>query len=149
MTQNSQQSNTQTLKHCEATNSHTISTKDLRIFLAIWAGIFILLAIFPLFRDLHATPRLWAIIACIVSIVLMCIPRVIVPFYRLWILLGEAIGFVISRTILAILFFGIFTPIALFFRLIKRDVLHQKPNKAIQSYFIQRTQQPQSMKNQF
>ncbi|MFC3866993.1 SxtJ family membrane protein [Helicobacter equorum] len=149
MTQNLHQSNTQTLKHCKAIKSHEVSTKDLRIFLAIWTGIFMLIAIFPLFRDPHTTPRLWAIIACIVSIVLICIPRVIVPFYRLWILLGETIGFVISRTILAILFFGIFTPIALFFRLIKRDVLHQKPDKTIQSYFLQRTQQPQSMKNQF
>lgn len=125
----------------------TISTKDLRIFLTIWAGIFVIIALLPLLRA-HE-PRLWALISCALSLALLAFPRIITPIYRFWILIGEAIGFVISHSILAILFFGIFTPVALVFRLIGRDVLHQRPNKDTQSYFIDRTQQPHSMKNQF
>lgn len=126
----------------------TPTTKDLRTFLTIWAAIFALIALFPLLKDAN-TPRLWALIACGISLALLAFPRVIAPIYRLWIVLGEGIGFVISRTILAILFFGIFTPVALFFRLIGRDVLAQKPDKRAPSYFKARAQQPQSMKNQF
>jgi len=125
------------------------TTKDLRTFLAIWAGIFAILALFPLLKDYANTPRVWALIACGISLALLAFPRVITPVYRLWIVLGEGIGFVISRTILAILFFGIFTPVALVFRLIGRDVLAQKPDKSAPSYFKVRAQQPQSMKNQF
>ncbi|WP_394952247.1 SxtJ family membrane protein [uncultured Helicobacter sp.] len=125
------------------------TTKDLRTFLAIWAGIFAILALFPLLKDYANTPRVWALIACGISLALLAFPRVITPVYRLWIVLGEGIGFVISRSILAILFFGIFTPVALVFRLIGRDVLAQKPDKSAPSYFKVRAQQPQSMKNQF
>lgn len=124
-----------------------ISTKDLRVFLTIWAGIFLAIALFPLLTE-H-TPRLWALLACAITLALLAFPRAITPIYRLWILLGEGIGFVISRTILGVLFFGVFTPIAVFFRLIGRDVLCQKPRKSATSYFIERTQQPQSMKYQF
>ncbi|WP_394909300.1 SxtJ family membrane protein [uncultured Helicobacter sp.] len=125
------------------------TTKDLRTFLAIWAGIFAILALFPLLKDYTQAPRVWALIACGTSLALLAFPHVITPVYRLWIVLGEGIGFVISRSILAILFFGIFTPVALVFRLIGRDVLAQKPNKSAPSYFKVRAQQPQSMKNQF
>ncbi|HIV48627.1 SxtJ family membrane protein [uncultured Helicobacter sp.] len=125
------------------------TTKDLRTFLAIWAGIFAILALFPLLKDYANTPRVWALIACGISLALLAFPRVIAPIYRLWIVLGEGIGFVISRSILTILFFGIFTPVALVFRLIGRDVLAQKPDKSAPSYFKVRAQQPQSMKNQF
>ncbi|WP_394953931.1 SxtJ family membrane protein [uncultured Helicobacter sp.] len=125
----------------------TISTKDLRLFLTIWAGIFAIIAPLPLLRA-HEI-RVWALIACGTSLALLAFPRVIAPIYRLWIVLGEGIGFVISRSILAILFFGIFTPVALGFRLVGRDVLRQKPDKNAQSYFIERAQQPHSMKNQF
>ncbi len=131
------------------TNSH-INHKDIYLFLGIWASIFAVIALFPLIKayDLSAI-RIWAIVACGVSFALMLTPRVVIPVYRIWIIFGEILGFIISRTILGILFFGIFTPISLFFKLIGRDILHQIPDKNAKSYFSKRTSKPQSMKNQF
>lgn len=128
-----------------------VSTKDLRVFLGIWAGIFALfLALGYIKND---SLREWAACGVLISLVLMIIPRIITPLYKAWVWLGEKIGFVISRVILALIFFGIFTPLGLAFRLFGRDILGLKlafSNKdKAQSLFKIREIQPTSMKNQF
>lgn len=128
-----------------------ISKKDLRVFLGIWAGIF---AVFLLAGVLRGdTVRIWALCGFALSIAFMAIPRVILPFYRVWLKFGEIMGFVISRIILALIFFGIFTPLGIIFRVFKRDILGLKlafGNKdKSQSLFKIREIAPTSMKNQF
>lgn len=131
------------IKHILTTQ---INPRDLRLFLGIWAGIFSAIFIYGLFREKLI---LWAFIALVIVLALQISPRVITPLYRAWIVLGEIIGFVVSRAILFLIFFGIFSPIGLFFRLIKRDILRQKFDKNAKSYFITRQTQPTSMANQF
>ncbi|OBV29778.1 hypothetical protein BKN38_01485 [Helicobacter sp. CLO-3] len=128
-------------------HSHKTNTKDLRIFLGIWAGIFALFLGFGYFA--HDMWRIWALVGLAISLVFIPYPRPIAPLYRVWVKLGEMVGFVISRSILLVLWVVIFCPIGLFFRVISRDVLQQKPDKKAQSYFIKRTTPPQSLKNQF
>lgn len=128
-----------------------ISKRDLRVFLGVWAGIFALFLALGIFR--HDNLQIWALCGFGVSLALMAIPSVIMPLYKAWVWLGEKIGFVISRVILALIFFGIFTPLGLAFRLFGRDILGLKlafshKDKA-QSLFKIREIQPTSMKNQF
>jgi len=52
----------------------------------------------------------------------------LLPFNRLWMQFGILIGLIGSPLVLRILFFLIFTPIALFFKLIGRDELNLKSN---------------------
>ena len=52
----------------------------------------------------------------------------LLPFNRLWMQFGILIGLIVSPLVLGILFFLIFTPIALFFKLIGRDELNLKSN---------------------
>ena len=128
-----------------------ISKCDLRVFLGIWAGIFAVFFGFGIFR--HDNLQIWALCGFGVSLALMAIPNIIVPLYKAWVWLGEKIGFVVSRVILALIFFGIFTPLGLVFRLFGRDILGLKlafSNKdKAQSLFKIREIQPTSMKNQF
>lgn len=121
--------------------------KDLRVFLGIWAGIFAVFLIFGFFK--HGIARDWAIVGIVASVVLMCrLPKLATPLYKAWVRVGEALGFVISRSILALLFFGIFTPLGLIFKLFGRDVLEQKfADKA--TFFKPRATPPGTMKNQF
>ncbi len=123
------------------------SPKDIRIFLGIWAVIFIIIASFGLYKGNGI--KLWAIVCAIVCVGLMWIPRYVAFIYKVWILLGEMIGFVISRSVLFVLFFGIFTPIGIFFRIIGRDSLMRRYDTNAKSYFIARKSPPQSMKQQF
>ena len=137
------------------TNCHIerseISKKDLRVFLGIWAGIFAVFLIAGIVH--HDILRIWALCGVIIAFALMAIPRAILPLYKAWIWVGEKVGLVVSRVILAIIFFGIFTPLGIIFRLFGRDILglklaFQSKDKS-QSLFKIREIQPTSMKNQF
>ena len=139
------------LLHLYFAKNDNVSKKDLRVFLGLWAGIFAVFLIAGIVR--HDTIRIWALCGAVISIALLATPRLATPLYKAWIWVGEKIGFVISRVILAIIFFGIFTPLGLIFRLFKRDILglklafHSKDKS--QSLFKIRETQPTSMKNQF
>ena len=52
-------------------------------------------------------------------------PRVIRPVYVGWMVLAFPIGWTVSQAMLAVMFYGLFTPIGLLFRLIGRDPLHR------------------------
>ena len=140
-----------TRKILRSAQNDKVSTKDLRVFLGVWAGIFALFLALGYIKN--GSLREWAACGVLISLALMIIPRIITPLYKAWVWLGEKIGFAISRVILALIFFGIFTPLGLAFRLFGRDILGLKlafSNKdKAQSLFKIREIQPTSMKNQF
>ncbi|WP_104718392.1 hypothetical protein [Helicobacter trogontum] len=123
------------------------SNHDLRIFLGIWAGIF---AIF-LFSGvlLYDTYRIWAIVGLGVALALQVYPKVSTPLYIAQVKLGSVIGWCISRATLVVLYFCVFVPLGLVFRIIGRNVLGARLDKEKDSYLISRQKQPVSMKNQF
>jgi len=47
-------------------------------------------------------------------------------FYRMWMGLASGINWLITRALLAVIFYGVLTPLALFFKLIGRDALEIK-----------------------
>jgi hypothetical protein len=51
-------------------------------------------------------------------------PHLVRPIFVGWIILAFPIGWLVSRVMLACLFYGLFTPVAVVFRLIGRDALH-------------------------
>jgi cytochrome b subunit of formate dehydrogenase len=51
-------------------------------------------------------------------------PDFLLPLNRLWMIFGLMLGTVISPMVLGFIFYGLFTPIALFMRLIGRDELN-------------------------
>ena len=75
---------------------------------------------------------------------------ILLPLNKIWMRFGLLLGLIFSPIILAIIFFGLFTPLAFIFRLTKRDELGLK-FKTKSSYWIFRTDPVQSnnFKNQF
>jgi hypothetical protein len=69
--------------------------------------------------------------------------------FQLWVKFGNLMGKVNSKIIISVLFFFIFTPIGIFLRLIKKDLLSKKLDKEAKSYFVVRKDQAGSMINQF
>ena len=53
-------------------------------------------------------------------------PRAIRWVFTGWMIVAFPIGWLISRIVLAVLYFVVFTPVALFFRVIGRDALHRR-----------------------
>jgi uncharacterized protein involved in cysteine biosynthesis len=121
---------------------------DLRNFTFIWSGIFILIGLIPLFKS--GSPRIWAIILSALFLLTGTIkPMLLEPFYQVWLKIGDVIGGILSKVMLSILFYFVFTPVATILRLAGKDMLNKKIDRTASSYWIVREKQPESMKYQF
>ena len=67
------------------------------------------------------------------------VPRAVLPVYLTLMALTFPIGWVFSELLLRLIYFGVFTPIALFFRVIRRDALRLRKPQA-SSYWTRRPQ---------
>lgn len=123
-----------------------VTPKDLRVFGLIWGAIFAAIAYksaqaFTLFSLISATFFLSALIC----------PKIYlrIKLYPLWIKFGDFLGKINGFIISFILFYGIFSPVGIILRVLKKDLLSKKLNSSAESYFIDRKVQPGDMKNQF
>lgn len=56
--------------------------------------------------------------------------------FRAWIRVTYPLGWLVSHLVLALVYFGIFTPIGLAMRLFGRDALHRKLERGARSYWV-------------
>ena len=85
------------------------------------------------------------------SLLAIVAPRFLAPLNRGWFHLGRALARVVNPVVLAVIFFGLLTPVALMGRLLGRDELRLK-RRDVPSYWIDRTPpgpEGASFKNQF
>jgi hypothetical protein len=73
--------------------------------------------------------------AVLLAILAAAAPRALRPLYLALTALGLPIGFVMSYVILGVVYFGLFTPIALIFRLVGRDALCRKFDRGASTYW--------------
>lgn len=110
------------------------SNKKFGFFFTI---IFILLTLFFYFKESFLWAYFFASTSSIFLIITIVNANILGPLNKLWMYLGLILGLIISPIILGIIFFGIFTPIALLMRITGRDELRLKlKNKT--SYWILR-----------
>lgn len=69
--------------------------------------------------------------------------------YQVFQILGKYIGKINSFLIIIFLFYFIFTPMSILFKLLRIDLLDKKINKKVLSYFKNRDLPPNSLKKQF
>lgn len=69
-------------------------------------------------------------------------PALVRPVFVGSMLLTFPIGWVVSRVILALMFFGMFTPLALLFRLTGRDALRLRRNPGASTYWSNKPSAP-------
>ena len=109
--------------------------------------VFLLIAIWPVFTS--ESIRVWAIILSLIFLALGIInSKLLTPFKKIWIKLGEILGKFIAPIVMGFIYFLIITPIGLFMRLIKKDLLSIKFHKE-KSYWIKRSKNINTMKRQF
>jgi hypothetical protein len=60
------------------------------------------------------------------------------PLNRAWMKLGELMGRVVSPVVLAVIFFGVFTPVGVVMRLCGRDAMATRFDPGLKSYWLQR-----------
>jgi hypothetical protein len=79
-------------------------------------------------------------------------PSLLKPFYNGWMALALSIGYIMSRILLSLIFFLIFTPVGLVMRLLSKDPLSEKYDHSASSYWIKREKQdfdPKEAERQF
>lgn len=115
-----------------------------------FAAIFAVAA-FYFFYNSNVT---WASVCITTSFILFLIGLVksdiLLPLNKLWMRFGLLLGMIVSPIVLGVVFFGIFTPIALLMRLGGRDELRLKFGQK-STHWISRNEpiKPGSFKNQF
>ena len=91
----------------------------------------------------------WFLIISIIFLILGLLnAKILTPINKTWIKFGEILGSIVSPIVMAIIFFGIVTPIGLFLKLIGKDVLKLKQDKK-NTYWIEKDNSNNNMKNQF
>ncbi len=114
--------------------------KMLRQFGGLWVLFFGGMAAWQwLWRDRPTAGLVLAVLALTIGPMGLVFPKLIRPIYVTWMVLAFPIGFVISNLLLALLFYGLFTPVALFFRITGRDPLARRRRPEGESYFIPKT----------
>ena len=87
-----------------------------------------------------------------IAVMALAAPGVLRPANRAWMKLGQLIGRITNPIITALLFFLVFTPVALVMRLMKKDPLRLGRSPDAASYWIERQPpgpEPGSMTRQF
>ena len=118
-----------------------------RSFGIVFFIVFFLISLYPLLDDGYI--RLWSLI---ISIIFLCLGLVnsnlLNPLNRLWFKFGLILGRIISPIIMGLIFFLVVTPIGVFMRLLKKDLLNLKMSKN-STYWIKKSGPKSKMKNQF
>jgi hypothetical protein len=92
--------------------------------------------------------RVWSVILSLVFLIITIIkPNLFTFLNKLWIKLGVLLGKIISPIVMGLVFFFVVTPIGIFVKILKKDVMGLK--RGISSYWINREDKVQSMKKQF
>jgi hypothetical protein len=118
-----------------------------RSFGILFFVVFLIISLWPLLKGNDL--RIWSLIISILFLILGLLKsKFLTPLRRIWIKFGELLGKIISPIVLAIVFFTVVTPIGLFMKVLRKDLLNIKFTND-KSYWIKRDKDIGPMKNQF
>tara|TARA_Y100000741_G_scaffold309755_1_gene253275 strand:- start:868 stop:1251 length:384 start_codon:yes stop_codon:yes gene_type:complete len=118
-----------------------------RSFGILFFVVFFLISIYPL--TYSGNIRIWSLIISLIFLGLGLInSRIITPFNILWFKFGIFLGKIVSPIIMIVIFFGVVTPIGLFMRIKRKDLLGLKFNNN-KTYWIEKKSHTSKMKYQF
>jgi hypothetical protein len=125
--------------------------RTLRQFAVLWIVACLGLAALQWFRDDNHVLAIILAAATVVGFWGCWRPRDLRPIFVGWMVLAFPIGWTISTLLLAFMFYAIFTPLALVFRLLRRDLLRLRRDPKAETYWQPKrmTADPKSYLNQF
>lgn len=127
-------------------NSINIKHKNNITFGILFFVFFLIIGIYPLISN--EPIRIWSIIVSLVFLTVTIIkPNLFTFLNKLWIKFGILLGKIISPIVMGLIFFFVVTPIGIFVKILKKDVMNLK--RGASSYWITREDKIHSMKKQF
>src|SRR5712692_3787804 len=115
---------------------------ELRHFGLIVGCIFGVIGLWPaIARGQH--PRSWTLgLAVALVVPALVAPWALTPAHRAWTALGNALGWVNSRLVLGLIFFGVVTPTGLALRMAGRDPMRRALDSDAMTYRVPRKTRP-------
>ena len=110
--------------------------------------IFLLIGLWPLLNG-EELRIIYLIIGFVILFLGIINAKILTPFNKIWIKLGEILGIIIAPIVMALVYFVILTPISIIVRLFGKDLLGLKFLKEKNTYWIKRKKILGSMKKQF
>lgn len=111
--------------------------KELRQFGLTMGSIFIVIGLIFLWRKRPYYPYC-VLTGLIFFAVGTAAPLALKRIQKIWIMIGLMLGFFVSRVLLALLFYGIVTPMALVAKALGKDLLDQRIDRAAPTYWRKR-----------
>ena len=108
-----------------------------RKFGLFFTTIFLLSSSYSYYVDSEVMIYIFGIICGIFLITTIIHPDALLPLNKLWMNFGIFLGMIIGKIIMGLIFFGIFTPVAILMRLSGRDELRLRLKKK-RTYMINR-----------
>ena len=113
----------------------------------VFAAFFSIISFWPMLNGSEI--RIWSLIIAVIFFILGLInSKILTPLNRLWFKFGLMLGKIVSPIVLGIVFFLVVTPTGIIMRLIGKDLLNLK-RKNYESYWIEKDNENNTMKNQF
>ena len=115
------------------------------------AGVLILFAAWNVWKDRPTVYLTLAGLGVMLALVGLLWPRGAQAFDRAWMLLAGVLGYVNSRILLSVMFYGVITPYGWVMRLFGRNVLNRR-GPAAETYWVPRKrtrQMPAGFERQF
>ena len=107
---------------------------------------FLIIGLYPLISS--GTIRTWSITLSLAFLIITIIkPNLFTSLNKFWVKFGILLGKIISPIVMGLIFFFVVTPIGIFIKILKKDVMGLK--RITSSYWITRKDKVQSMKKQF
>jgi hypothetical protein len=124
----------------------TINKKNNITFGILFFIFFLIIGLFPLISV--GIIRVWSVVLSLGFLIITIIrPNLFTFLNKLWIKFGILLGKIVSPIVMGLVFFFVVTPIGVFVRILKKDVMGLK--RGASSYWINREDKIQSMKKQF
>jgi hypothetical protein len=119
-----------------------------RSFGLLFFIVFIVVGLWPIIKG--ETANIYLILISLFFLIFGLInSKILSPFNKAWIKLGEILGLIIAPIIMALVYFIILTPISLMLRMFGKDLLGLKFMKKQDTYWIKRVKKLGTMKKQF
>lgn len=113
--------------------------RELRSFGLTVGVMFLAIGFWPVLWS--GTPaRLWAVaIGALLSLAGALFPPVLAPVHRIWMTIGHWMGWINTRIILGLFFYGILTPMSLAAKLVGKDFMRIKAAPDANTYRVVRS----------
>jgi Saxitoxin biosynthesis operon protein SxtJ len=130
--------------------THETDVKELRKFGLIVGGLFLVIGLWPLVWRGEGL-RLWAVgLGGLLVPLGLLAPAVLDPLFKVWMKVGHVLGWINTRIILGILFYGLITPMGLVMRQFGWDSMRRMLARDAQTYRVVRQPRPRThMTRQF